>query len=180
MMSKSKEGLSIITSGAPGGMGAAIRRAARQTLRSQGYDHGRLEVTLVEETEMRRQHRRWMGRAVLTDVLSFDLRDRRQRGRVDGQLIVCETVARRVARLHHTDWRGELLLYVVHGCLHLCGHDDQRPADAARMHQQEDELLRLLGWGPVFYGSAGAGGCEKGFSRQGRIPARRERTGVED
>jgi probable rRNA maturation factor len=146
--------LSVVVSGSPARMGPEIRRAALQAVQSQGYCHGRLEIAIVGEAEMRRQHKRWMGRATVTDVLSFDLREGGERELVDGQLVVCEAVARRVAGLHDTDWRGELLLYVIHGCLHLCGHDDHRAGEAARMHEEEDRLLSLLGWGPVFAGSS--------------------------
>jgi len=106
----------------------------------------------VSEPEMRRQNARWKRDTRCTDVLSFDLRSRRRRGEVDGQLILCEAVARREARARGHDWRAELVLYAVHGCLHLCGHDDRRPADAARMHRLEDRILTLLGWGRVFAG----------------------------
>ncbi|HVP09912.1 MAG TPA: rRNA maturation RNase YbeY [Phycisphaerae bacterium] len=142
--------MSVVVCDAPAGMEAEIRRAARRAMQAGGYHSGRLEIAIVGDAEMRRQHQRWLGRATVTDVLSFDLRDRAEPGRVEGQLIVCETVARRQAKLHDADWRGELLLYVVHGCLHLCGHDDRRAVHAAEMHAREDQLLSLLGWGPVF------------------------------
>jgi probable rRNA maturation factor len=161
--------LSVVVSGVAARLRPEIRRAAAYVLRAQHHRRGRLEIAIVGEAEMRRQHKRWMGRAAVTDVLSFDLRDRGRRGLVDGQLIVCETVARRVAARHDTDWRGELLLYVVHGCLHLCGHDDHRAADAARMHRQEDQLLSSLGWGPVFAGPATRQpACPRKTPRRGR------------
>lgn len=121
---------------------------------------------------MRRQNLQWKRRRSTTDVLSFDLRDDPTAGCVDGQLIVCEAVARRAAKARHSDWRGELLLYVVHGCLHLCGYDDRRRGDAARMHATEDALLTQLGWGGVYSGEqtgtpAGAGKCLGPESRGG-------------
>jgi probable rRNA maturation factor len=164
-----KRDIGVVVSGSPTGLRERIRRAAVEAVHSQGYCHGRLEIAIVDAAEMRRQHKQWMGRATLTDVLSFDLRDRPEGGFVDGQLIICEAVARREAGRQDTDWRGELLLYVVHGCLHLCGHDDHQSADAARMNAQEDKLLSLLGWGPVFAGpSAGRSGRGPRASRSGR------------
>lgn len=112
-----------------------------------------MEVAIVGDAEMRRQHEWWKGCRDVTDVLSFDLREHAKPSNVDGQLIVCETVARRVAKAGGTNWDGELLLYVVHGCLHLCGHDDRRRGEAARMHAAEDAILSELGWGPVYSGA---------------------------
>lgn len=166
--------LHIEVAGSPDGMERDIRDAARRAMRSQSYTQGTLEIAIVGDTEMRRQHDMWMGLDTPTDVLSFDLRDdveakppstsretqrteRKTRRtdpgrRVDGQLIVCKSVARRRARSRGSEWQAELLLYVVHGCLHLCGHDDHDPDAAAKMHAQEDRILTALGWGPVFAG----------------------------
>jgi probable rRNA maturation factor len=142
------------------------------TLQSEGYRRGTLEVAVVGEAEMRGQHRRWKGSAAVTDVLSFDLRERPRRSLVDGQLIVCGPTARKRAKRRGGDWRGELLLYVVHGCLHLCDYDDATATAAARMHRLEDDLLAALGWGRVF-----SSGLRK-ESPRGRS-GRRARAGTE-
>ena len=144
--------LSVTISGNCDGMDASIRKAARRALRSQKTRRGRLEIAVIGDAEMRRQHHRWLGENNTTDVLTFDLRETPEQGVVDGQLLVCKSVARRRAGARGTDWRGELLLYVVHGCLHLCGYDDADEAEAARMHELEDRILGLLGWGSVFSG----------------------------
>jgi probable rRNA maturation factor len=148
-----RRALSITVLGATDGMDEDVRQTAEHTLRANGKRVGSLEIALVGDTEMRRQHQRWKGADTTTDVLSFDLRDRRRAHTVDGQLIVCTSVARRRARSRKTDWRGELLLYVVHGCLHLCGYRDDDAGAAADMHRKEDEILTALGWGPVFAAS---------------------------
>lgn len=143
-------GLTITVSGGPNEVVPEIRRAARRTLRSERCPGGRLDIIVVGDASMRRYNARWLGRDATTDVLAFDLRDAPGDGRVDGQIAVCISVARRRARARGTDWRGELALYVVHGCLHLCGYDDQCPEGAAAMHGREDQILTALGWGPVF------------------------------
>jgi probable rRNA maturation factor len=140
----------ITVSGCDRRTAALIRRTARATLTAERIRRGRLDVSVVRAAEMRRAHRRWRGSAALTDVLSFDLRDRPETGCVDGQVIICGDVAQREARRRRLDPRAELLLYVVHGCLHLAGFDDSSRAGFARMHRREDELLSRLGWGAVF------------------------------
>ncbi|MFQ5428715.1 MAG: rRNA maturation RNase YbeY [Phycisphaerae bacterium] len=142
--------LTISVTGCTEELAALIRRAARRALQSQDRRRGRLEVAVVPDAEMRRLHRRWLENENTTDVLSFDLREDPHDNLVDGQLIVCRSVARRRARSRKADWRGELLLYVVHGCLHLCGWNDQDEDEATEMHRQEDKLLAELGWGAVF------------------------------
>lgn len=140
----------IAVSGSEASVARAIRRVAKLVLAEEGVRRGTLEVAVVGAAEMRRLHKRWMNDPTSTDVLTFDLRDKPVATTVDGQLAVCESVARQRAGGKAGDWQRELLLYVVHGCLHLCGYDDRRRQDAARMHLREDELLVRLGIGPVY------------------------------
>ena len=46
--------------------------------------------------------------------------------------------------------RKEVLLYALHGMLHLCGFDDRTAKDFAVMHEREDDILKKLGVGRVF------------------------------
>ena len=95
-------------------------------------------------------HVRFMNIAGPTDVLTFEL-DHDSRGRVTaGEIVVCVPEARRQARRHGTRVQHELLLYVIHGLLHLVGHDDHDPIEYRRMHAAEDRILRKIGIGPVF------------------------------
>jgi len=69
---------------------------------------------------------------------------------VQGDLVICmdEAARQAVSRGHET--RLEVLLYAVHGLLHLLGYDDHNPQDAEAMHRREDELLTAIGYGPVY------------------------------
>jgi probable rRNA maturation factor len=69
---------------------------------------------------------------------------------LDGEVVVCVPHARREARSRGTDPQDELLLYALHGVLHLSGHDDTTPRGYRRMHRLEDRILREIGVGPVF------------------------------
>ena len=147
----SDEGPSITVSGANAELQCKLAAAADHALKSLSFSRGRLEIAVVDAEEMAVQHRQWKKLDGPTDVLSFDLRDAEQSGHIDGQLIVCEQVARDEAQRRLVDWQDELTLYVIHGCLHLCGYDDHDPDDAAAMHRKEDQLLTELGRPPIFY-----------------------------
>lgn len=87
-----------------------------------------------------------------TDVLTFPL-ELDARGRVqDGEVVVCVPEARRQASRRGIPIERELLLYCLHGMLHLCGFDDTTPKSFKRMHAKEDQILQRLGLGPVFNG----------------------------
>jgi probable rRNA maturation factor len=95
-------------------------------------------------------HKKFMGVAGPTDVLTFEL-ERGARGAVTaGEVVVCVSYARREARRRGVELHHELLLYALHGILHLSGFDDRAPAGHRRIHEEEDRILRLIGIGPVF------------------------------
>ncbi len=43
-----------------------------------------------------------------------------------------------------TNWQSEIVRYIVHGILHLLGHDDLRVAARRKMKREENRLVRLL------------------------------------
>src|SRR5207237_257576 len=109
-----------------------------------------LSVALVGDSTMSRLHQEFMRIEGPTDVLTFPLElDRRGRA-VSGEIVVDVAEARRRARVEKTQVRLEVLLYAVHGLLHLCGYDDRSDRGYRAMHRKEDEILTKLGMGPVF------------------------------
>lgn len=159
---------------------ALLRRAARAAARAEGFARGRLSVAVVGARRMATLHRRHRGVAGTTDVLTFDLGTDRRRGWIEGEIIVCGDVAQQSAartlnmRQRAAAVAAELALYVVHGVLHLAGHDDGDARGFARMHAREDEILTRLGLGPVF--SRGAPSRPARAARR-RAPGRRRKPG---
>lgn len=136
---------------AAGWLDEHLQRAARLA----GVASGSLSVTLIDDAEMTRLHAEYCDDPTTTDVLTFDLREPGQpASRIEGDLAVCRDEAERQSAARGHDARTELLLYAVHGLLHLLGEDDHAPEDYQRMHQREDELLTALGFGPVFKSGA--------------------------
>jgi probable rRNA maturation factor len=109
-----------------------------------------LSVALVGDRQMSALHERFMKIKGPTDVMTFPL-EHDARGRViSGEVVVCLPEARRRVRQLGTKLRDELLLYALHGMLHLSGFDDRTDRQYHRMHRMEDQILRRLGVGAVF------------------------------
>lgn len=125
-----------------------------------GLGEVELSIAIVDDATMAQLHARHLEEGTTTDVLTFDLRDEPFAGvpeagvwpPVDGEVVLCLDEARRRAseRGHSTD--RELLLYAVHGLLHLLGYDDRDGEAAGRMHEKEDELLEAIGVGRTYAG----------------------------
>jgi probable rRNA maturation factor len=109
-----------------------------------------LSLALVGDARMSALHRQFMGIAGPTDVLTFPLEvDRRGRA-LAGEVVICVPEARRQAGARGTRIERELLLYALHGMLHLQGFDDRTESAFQTMHRMEDDILTRLGLGPVF------------------------------
>ena len=74
-----------------------------------------------------------------TDVLSFVLE--RSESSLDGEVIVSADTAIARAAEFHLPPEDELLLYVIHGTLHLVGYDDKEASNRALMREQESRYL---------------------------------------
>lgn len=127
-----------------------VIEAVVATLRHCNISAAAVSVAVVDDAEISRLNEEFRDEAGATDVLAFDLRDDLASSSIEGEIVVSAETARRVAMTDGREPIGELMLYVVHGCLHLTGHDDLEPADRRRMHETENEILSALGYGAVF------------------------------
>jgi probable rRNA maturation factor len=96
---------------------------ARRTLTGEGASDVELSVSLVTEAEIAELHERYMGEPGSTDVLSFplDADDLDETGvRILGDVVIAPAVA---TRNRPADPSAEIRLLLVHGILHLLGHD---------------------------------------------------------
>ncbi len=129
---------------------AYLRRCVRAAHEILKPPLAELSLVLVNDATMSRLHQQFMNIPGPTDVLTFPLEFDR-RGRVlAGEVVVCVPEARRRSKELGIELKNELLLYALHGMLHLCGFDDRTDRGYRRMHDMEDRILRQLGIGPVF------------------------------
>jgi probable rRNA maturation factor len=119
-----------------------IRRAVRSVLRAEGVVHASIEVAVVDDRAIARLHHQFLGDRSPTDVLTFPLHE--SGGPLSGVVVVSAQTAKRTAAAHETRPRDELILYVIHGVLHLAGYDDRQPRHAARMRRRQTKLLHQL------------------------------------
>jgi probable rRNA maturation factor len=133
-----------------------LARLVRFVARAEGTRVGQIDLAVVGRDEIAGLNRRWLNHRGPTDVLSFDLHEGdplaeggsqrrggpRRRAGLSGQLVVCGDVAREQALLRGLPVQQELMLYVVHGMLHLMSYEDLTIRGAARMHAREEEILR--------------------------------------
>jgi len=110
-----------------------------------------VSIALVNDKTMSMLHERDLGIAGPTDVLTYELDHDPKTGRcVAGEVIVCVPQAKRQSTERKGSVDAEVLLYALHGVLHLAGFDDRTERCFREMHRMEDDILTKIGIGPVF------------------------------
>ncbi len=141
---------------------AAIADLVRQTLRAEGIARASISVALVDDATIRAINRRHLDHDWPTDVISFPLSEPDQDGELSGELVVSAEMAATTAAQAGVPAWDELALYLVHGLLHLCGHDDTDTETQGAMRRREAEILARLGLSNTFHATNGAGLVEAG------------------
>jgi probable rRNA maturation factor len=129
---------------------ALCRRAVAAALREAGAAQpGEISVVLADDRLLRRLNRDWRGKDAATNVLAFpsDVSDDPAAAAEPllGDVVIALGTVRREARAEAKTVADHLAHLVVHGTLHLLGHDHQTARQAARMEALEAAALGRLG-----------------------------------
>ena len=124
-----------------------VTSLAESVLRAERVRNATVSVAFVSDRRIAALNREHLGHAGPTDVISFAFEPVGPAFEVVGDVYIAPDVARKNARAQGRGVREELLRLVVHGVLHVVGHD--HPEDdsryRSRMWKRQEQLLRTLG-----------------------------------
>lgn len=126
---------------------ALLRLRARRLLRALGHAKSELSVSLVDDPTIEALNAEHRGIRRPTDVLSFSLAEgphSARRGNLLGDVVVSLDTAGRQARRGRRSLEDEVSKLVIHGTLHLLGHDHQADDEARAMRREERRLWRAV------------------------------------
>ena len=141
-----------------------LRRLRDQLLRvaaREGLGGRRITVVLVSDRRIRRLNRDFHGRDEPTDVLAFDYGGGLDEDDVDGEVVVSAQRAQEEAGRRGLPVEGELLLYCIHGLLHLAGYEDETPQGRRRMWRRQLAHLARAGYGGLHWRQAEPAGGDR-------------------
>ncbi|MGA2028851.1 MAG: rRNA maturation RNase YbeY [Verrucomicrobiota bacterium] len=104
----------------------------------------KLGINLVAAPEMALLNETFLKHTGSTDVITFDYADKTEGAILSGEIFVCVDEAIIHAKKFKTKWQSEIVRYIVHGVLHLLGHDDLKAKRRRKMKREENCLLRGL------------------------------------
>ncbi|MDP2929446.1 MAG: rRNA maturation RNase YbeY [Candidatus Omnitrophota bacterium] len=97
----------------------------------------KLDIVFLSDRAIEPFNRLYKKKNGATDVLSFDLGS-------CGQILISSDMALRNSRAFNTSFERELVLYLIHGILHLFGYDDRSLKKKLRMFKKQDSVLERL------------------------------------
>lgn len=100
----------------------------------------KLSLVYVNDEEITKLNEQYLKHQGPTDVLAFPYESG------EGEVIVSAETALRESSERKIEPEGEVLLYTIHGTLHLMGYDDHTPEEAKQMHTIEKQLLTQAGY----------------------------------
>jgi probable rRNA maturation factor len=126
---------------------ARWQRLALDVLACEGVT-GELTLTFADLADLAELNEQHMGKHGPTDVLSFPMHDEPVAGvpTLLGDIVISPAVAAEQFADHAGTLDDEIALLVVHGILHVLGHDHAEPAETAAMRRRELEHLSAFHW----------------------------------
>jgi probable rRNA maturation factor len=129
-----------------------LERAAQAVLEHESRSpESELSIVLTDDARLQQMNREYLGVDTPTDVLSFPAAELDPETGVQyiGDILVSIPRARAQAEAAGHPLEAEVQLLVVHGVLHLLGHDHAEADDKARMWNAQAEVLEQLGLGAI-------------------------------
>jgi probable rRNA maturation factor len=117
--------------------------ASRKIASDFGFDQGEISIAILNDAAIRKINAEFLQHDWATDAITFPFEA--DDGRLEGEIVVSRETADRVAADLPWSADDELLLYVIHGMLHLVGFDDQDDESRREMKEEEKHYLMQFG-----------------------------------
>ena len=121
-----------------------LKSAAIAVLEGEGIRDAKVTIAFVDNPHIHRLNKQFLNHDEPTDVLTFPSSPPGAK-KLEGDIAIGMEIAREYAADRGHEVKLELMLYVVHGCLHLCGYTDSDDESAAEMRVKERQYLAQLG-----------------------------------
>lgn len=109
---------------------------------SEGYELSQLNYVFCSDEYLLEINKQYLDHDYFTDIITFD--NSEEDNQLEGDIYISVDRVRDNAATFHTDFDIEMRRVLIHGLLHLAGHDDTSEALKTAMRAKEDEYLRLF------------------------------------
>lgn len=123
-----------------------VKRVVKSVIENEGQDCDEVSIFFVSTLAISKLHKQFFDDPSPTDCISFPIDTFESLGyRVLGDVFVCPETAVKYVQEHGGNIEREMILYIIHGLLHLMGYDDIDVEDRKAMRRAEKRHLKSLG-----------------------------------
>lgn len=125
---------------------ARVGEVVRAVLRSEKVGNAMISIAFVRRAAIRRMNRKHLKRDRVTDVIAFGFRRTGRGAPIVGDVYIAPETARQSAQANGVSIREEIIRLVVHGTLHVLGHDHPETEARTRspMWRKQERLVARL------------------------------------
>ena len=124
---------------------STLQNAANKTLEFRDVDNAEISIAIVSDERIHEINRQFLNHDYPTDVITFELGTNPATDNFQAEIVVSAETAMQIAEEVDTTLEMELILYVIHGSLHLTGLDDHSDEDRIEMRKNERAMMNSLG-----------------------------------
>ena len=120
-----------------------LRRVLNEAYKCRGQMNGSVNIMFINDPEMAEMNLAYLNHTGPTDVLAFEDGDIEDNQLILGDIAVSVDTAQRISYKKNMTYENELILYALHGLLHLLGFEDKTPDERKKMEDiQEAEFAK--------------------------------------
>ena len=119
----------------------AVRNWIVEVAQRHGQRVGCLTYVFCDDEYILKTNREFLKHDYYTDIITFDYTNSRH---IAGDMVISLDTVRSNAEMLGVAYETELMRVMIHGVLHLCGHNDKGPGERETMERYENEALALL------------------------------------
>lgn len=123
----------------------ALKHTLRSLMTAVGQADAAISVTLVDDAAIQEINRDHRGKDKPTDVLSFPLEPEPfAQEKLLGDIVISIDTAKRQAANYDAPLQREIYRLLIHGLLHVLGHDHEEAKERAKMEAEERRLSAAI------------------------------------
>ena len=116
-----------------------VRSVCENILMDSTQDEASITFIFSNDDKLRKLKKEYFGEDVFTDTISFNLEE--ESDPIEGEVYISLERVSENAHTFQQDFTTEYKRVIIHGCLHLLGHNDELPEDKTKMTELEEIYL---------------------------------------
>ncbi len=121
-----------------------IQRVLRSAANYLKLKNPELSVVFVTPQQIKKLNQQYRGKNQPTDVLSFSYEFDKSKKRLEGEIVICYSLAAKQAAQYGHSVKQEIIKLLIHSLLHLIGYDHQTDYQARRMEKMETKIIDYI------------------------------------